>query len=133
MIRDYRTLDIDKVLSIWLSASIKAHDFIESSFWKSKISEMHDIYIPASQTFVYEDDGEVVGFYSLYENNLAAIFVAPDLQGKGIGSILLNDAKSKKERLRLTVYKENTSSIKFYEKNGFFLLGEQIDKHTGAF
>ena len=131
MIRDYRAADIDQILAIWLSASITAHDFIESSFWKSKISEMRNVYIPTSETLVYEADGEVVGFYSLYENNLAAIFVAPGSQGKGVGSVLLDDAKNRRESLQLTVYKENTPSIKFYEKHGFTLLGEQIDEHTG--
>lgn len=57
MIRDYRAADIDQILAIWLSASIKAHDFIESSFWKSKIRKMRDVYIPASETLVYEADG----------------------------------------------------------------------------
>jgi putative acetyltransferase len=131
MIRYYRATDIDQILAIWLSASIEAHDFIESTFWKLKISEMRDVYIPASETFVYEAEGEIVGFYSLYGNNLAAIFVTPGSQSKGVGSVLLDDAKHRRESLQLTVYKENTPSIKFYEKNGFTLLGEQIDEHTG--
>lgn len=131
MIRDYRAADIDQVLAIWLSASVKAHDFIESAFWKSKIGQMRDIYIPASETLVYEADGEVVGFYSLYGNNLAAFFVTPSSQGKRVGSVLLDDAKGRRQSLRLTVYKENTPSIKFYEKHGFTLLSEQIDEHTG--
>ena len=131
MIRDYRAADIDQILAIWLSASIKAHDFIESEFWKSKVSEMRDVYIPASETLVYEAEGEIVGFYSLYENNLAAIFVAPNAQGKGVGTVLLDDAKSRRKNLQLTVYKDNIASIKFYEKHGFTLMGEQIDEHTG--
>ncbi len=106
MIRDYRAADIDQILAIWLSASIKAHEFIESAFWKSKISEMRDVYIPSSETLVYEAEGAVVGFYSLYENNLAAIFVAPGSQGKGLGSVLLDHAKSRRESLQLAVYKE---------------------------
>ena len=131
MVRDYRAADIDQILKIWLAASIEAHDFIESAFWKSKISEMRDVYIPASETFVYEVEGKIVGFYSLYENNLAAIFVDPGSQGKGFGSILLNDAKRRRENLQLTVYKENAPSIRFYEKHGFMILGEQLDEHTG--
>jgi len=131
MIRDYRASDIDQILAIWLSASIKAHDFIESAFWESKINEMREVYIPASDTFVYEVEGEIVGFYSLYENKLAAIFIVPSFQGKGLGSILLDDAKSRRESLQLTVYKENTQSIKFYEKHRFVLLAEQVDEHTG--
>lgn len=131
MIREYRAADIEQILAIWLSASIKAHDFIEPSFWKSKIGEMRDACIPASETVVYETGGEVVGFYCLYENNLAAIFVAPSSQGKGVGSVLLDDAKNRRERLQLTVYKENAPSIKFYQQHGFTLLEEQIDEHTG--
>lgn len=131
MIRDYRAADIDQILAIWLSASIKAHDFVDSAFWTSKTNVMRDVYIPASETLVYEAEGEVVGFYSLYENNLAAIFVKPGSQGRGLGSALIDDAKNRRERMQLTVYKENIPSIKFYEKHGFTLLGEQIDEHTG--
>ncbi|GAA5138508.1 N-acetyltransferase [Alloalcanivorax gelatiniphagus] len=131
MIRDYRPADIDQVLAIWLAASIEAHHFIEPAFWQSKMGEMRNVYIPASETFVYEDEGVVVGFYSLYENTLAAIFVAPGSQGKGVGSVLLDDAKSRRAKLKLTVYKENAASIRFYRNNGFSVLQEQIDEHTG--
>lgn len=131
MIREYREADIEQILDIWLSASIKAHDFVESEFWVSKVSDMRGVYIPASETFVFESDGQIAGFYSLYGNTLAAIFVSPHMQGRGMGSALLDDAKSRRESLQLTVYKENAPSVKFYEKHGFISIGEQIDEHTG--
>lgn len=131
MIRDYRETDIDQVLDIWLSASTKAHDFMEPGFWESKIGDMRDVYIPASESFVFESGGKVSGFYSLYGNNLAAIFVAPGSQGKGVGTALLEDAKNRRKSLQLTVYKENVSSVNFYKKHGFTSTGEQIDEHTG--
>ena len=68
---------------------------------------------------------------SLLGNTLAAIFVSPDMQGKGIGAALLDDAKRRRDSLQLTVYRENGPSIKFYEKHGFQSLGEQLDEHTG--
>ncbi|WP_044497815.1 N-acetyltransferase [Pseudomonas saudimassiliensis] len=131
MIRDSQADDIDAILDIWLSASIQAHDFIDSSFWISKVGDMREIYLPASQTRVYEAAGKVLGFYSLYEDTLAAIFVAPGSQGQGIGSVLLADAKTQRPRLQLMVYKENAPSIQFYEKHGFTVAGEQTDEHTG--
>jgi putative acetyltransferase len=85
MIRKSGGSDIDSVLDIWLPASIKAHDFVEASFWESQVENMRNIYIPASETYVFENKSKVVGFYSLNENNLAAIFVSPEFQGKGIG------------------------------------------------
>ena len=52
MIRRFQQTDIDQVISIWLEASIKAHDFIESEFWKSKVKDMREIYIPSGETYV---------------------------------------------------------------------------------
>ena len=131
MIREYRKSDIDQILDIWLSASIKAHAFVGSEYWKSKVSEMRNVYIPASETFVYEADEQVAGFYCLYGSTLAAIFVSPSLQGQGIGSALMDDAKSRRSCLQLSVYSENTPSINFYKQHGFISLGEQVDELTG--
>ncbi len=131
MIREYREADIEHILDIWLSASIKAHDFVGPALWKSKVSEMRTVYIPASETVVFEVDGQIAGFYCLYGSTLAAIFVSPNLQGQGIGSALMDDAKSRRSCLQLSVYSQNTPSINFYKQHGFISLGEQIDEHTG--
>jgi putative acetyltransferase len=56
------------------------------------------IYIPASETYVYEQDLKVVGCYAFYESNLAAIVVAPDYQDNGIGKQLMVHAKNKELR-----------------------------------
>ncbi|WGI23924.1 N-acetyltransferase [Halomonas alkaliantarctica] len=131
MIREYREADIEQILDIWLSASIKAHSFAGSKYWQSKVSEMRDVYIPASETFVYEADEQIAGFYCLYGNTLAAVFVSPSLQGQGIGSVLIDDAKSRRSCLQLSVYNQNAPSINFYKQHGFISLGEQIDEQTG--
>jgi len=131
MIREYREADIDHILDIWLSASIKAHSFVGSKFWQSKVSEMRELYIPASETFVYEVEEQIAGFYCLYGNTLAAVFVSPSLQGQGIGSALMDDAKSRRSCLQLSVYSQNAPSIRFYKKHGFIALNEQIDEQTG--
>ena len=131
MIRAYRQADIDQVLGIWLDASIKAHHFIEKEFWESKVIDMGEIYLPASEIFVFEEDEIIKGFVALCGDTLAAIFVSPDEQGKGIGKQLIDKSKEVRRNLELTVYKENRDSIKFYEKCGFKMITEQIDAHTG--
>ena len=131
MIRPFKESDMEKVLSIWLDASIEAHDFVARDFWESKVKEMRDIYIPASETYVYDNQGVIYGFASLVENTLAAIFVAPSAQGRGIGKKLMNKAKESRQELHLSVYKENKKSIAFYKKCGFEAVKEQIDEHTG--
>jgi putative acetyltransferase len=131
MIRRYRESDIEPVLEIWLTASIQAHAFVNPGFWSSKVDEMRHTYIPASETFVFESYGKVIGFYCLLKDTLAAIFVSPDRQGKGVGSALIDDAKKRRRSLRLTVYQANRSSVAFYKNHGFVIVAEQIDDSTG--
>ena len=131
MIRPIKPQEIEAVLDIWLAASIQAHDFIEAEFWRSQLDNMRDVYLPASEVFVYEQAGGVVGFYALYEDNLAAIFVAPICQGKGVGKALIADAKTRRKSLTLSVYKENQASHQFYVSQGFNVVSEQEDEHTG--
>ncbi len=131
MIRAYQQADIDQILSIWLDASIKAHNFIEKEFWESKVIDMREIYLPGSEIFVFEEDKMIKGFVALCGETLAAIFVSPNEQGKGIGKQLLDKSKEVRKNLNLTVYKENRDSIEFYKKCGFKMIKEQIDVHTG--
>ncbi|MBU2712741.1 GNAT family N-acetyltransferase [Zooshikella harenae] len=131
MIKPYTPSDIESVLSIWLEASVQSHTFINRSFWESKINDMRSIYIPQSETYVYNLDSEIVGFISLYQTTLATLFISPNHQGKGFGTQLLSNAKSLRNKLQLAVYKDNHKSTLFYKHNGFQYLYEQTDKHTG--
>lgn len=131
MIRQYTSQDINAVLNIWLTSSIKAHDFVAAEFWESQVSNMRNVYIPISKTYVFELESKVVGFYSLYENMLAAIFILPECQGKGIGKHLIAHAKDQCPSLTLNVYTENVASYQFYLSQGFTIASEQICEHTG--
>lgn len=131
MIRGSIDNDIEAILDIWLSASIESHDFIEPAFWESQVESMRNIYLPSSDVYVYEHHGEVVGFYALHNDTLAAIFVSPQHQGKGIGKKLIAHAEKQCGALSLTVYKENERSVRFYLRQGFEPVGEQVDPNTG--
>lgn len=131
MVREFNPSDMDQVISIWLEASIKTHDFIDSNFWKSKVKDMREVYIPSTENYVYESEETIIGFVSLSNDTLAAIFVAPSAQGQGVGRQLMKKAKNVREHLNLTVYKENYKSIEFYKQCGFEIEQEQIDEHTG--
>jgi putative acetyltransferase len=131
MIREFRDDDLDVILNIWLQTSINAHSFVEPEFWEAQVDNMRTIYIPASETYVFENNSKVIGFYSLHENTLAAIFVCPEFQGRGFGKGLLSHAKRQRDVLTLNVYKENESSYQFYLSQGFSVISEQADQHTG--
>ncbi|OPY68017.1 MAG: putative N-acetyltransferase YjaB [Syntrophorhabdus sp. PtaU1.Bin050] len=131
MIRAFEAADMNDILNIWLEASIKAHGFVGEEFWESRIDDMRETYIPASDTYVFSENGMVKGFLSLHENTLAALFVSPKAQGKGIGRQLMDRAKMLRRKLTLSVYHENPKSIQFYRKCGFTIIKERVDEHTG--
>lgn len=132
MIREYRIEDLNIIADIWLEASIIAHDFIPASYWQNKVKDMCEIYIPSSTTFVYTEDelSAPLGFISMCDEHIAAIFVYPLSQGKNIGSELINYVKRDYPSLTLNVYSANKKSISFYIKHGFVIEEEQIDAET---
>lgn len=83
------------------------------------------------ETVVAKDEGKIVGFISLVDNVLAAIFVLPDYQGKGIGLKLLKNAFERRDSLLLTVYEKNTAARRFYHNHKFMESGKSVDEHTG--
>lgn len=130
-IRPFTEPDTDSVLDIWLSASIKAHDFIAPGFWRSRLGDMRRIYLPNAESYVLERQGVVLGFCSLVENTLAALFVHPERQGQGGGSALMRHAMSVRSQLELMVYEKNDASVAFYLKQGFVAESSGTDEHTG--
>ena len=131
MIRAFTSQDMQAVLDIWLAASLRAHHFIDPAFWTSQVEAMRTQYLPSADVFVHEDAGGITGFSALVGQTLAALFVAPERQGQGIGSQLLTHAKQRSPELNLTVYRDNPSSVAFYKAHGFSVAEESTDPHTG--
>lgn len=126
----HKQSDIDTLTDIWYRVSIQAHDFIDQEYWLSQKMEMRDKYIPMSDTYVIYNQAEIVGFVSMVEDYLAALFIDASYQKNGYGKELINFMKIQKSKITLKVYKENTSATRFYEKNGFTIKETLLDENT---
>ncbi|WP_025161530.1 N-acetyltransferase [Paraclostridium bifermentans] len=132
MIRKLKNVDIEKIMDIWLVSTIKAHDFISKEYWQNNYNIVKNEYIPISETFVYEKDGEIKGFISIINNEfIGALFVDIRFQGMGIGTKLINYSVEKYEKLTLAVYKENKNSVEFYTRKGFKIIEEGLNEDSG--
>lgn len=132
MIRLLQFQDIDSVMTIWLQSTILAHPFIEESYWMKNYDIVKNIYLPNSTTYVYESEERIQGFISIIEDSfIGALFIAPEIQGKGIGSKLLQEALSHYPKLSLAVYKDNLNATKFYQSKGFKIFQEQVNEDSG--
>ena len=130
MIRKLQKADIEKVAAIWRDANIKAHDFIPASYWKNNFKFVKEA-LPQAEVYVYEHDKEIQGFIGLNEEYIEGIFVSDAMQSQGIGKMLLNYAKGKRNKLRLKVYQKNTRAISFYQREKFELQHSGLDEATG--
>jgi ribosomal protein S18 acetylase RimI-like enzyme len=74
-------------------------------------------------TLAVSTEGETGGFASVQNGVLEHLYVAPHLQGQGLGTLLLAAArKENPEGLRLHVFQRNLSARRFYERRGFRLV-----------
>ncbi len=130
MIRELRETDINRVADIWLDTNLKAHYFIPARYWKSNFELVKEM-LSQAEVYVYEDDKEIHGFIGLSGEYIEGIFVSDEKQSQGIGKLLLDNAKDRKPKLRLNVYKQNTRAISFYQREGFEIQDEGLDNATG--
>lgn len=130
MIRKIKQIDIDKVARIWLDTNIKAHHFIPPQYWQNNFDKVKEMFLQA-EVYVYENDKKIEGFVGLRDEYIAGIFVSGEVQSKGIGKLLLNFVKDRKEKLRLSVYQKNTRAICFYQREDFEIQCENLDENTG--
>lgn len=52
MIRQLRATDIDKVMSIWLQENIRAHSFVDESYWKKHYEDVKKAMLVAN-VYIY--------------------------------------------------------------------------------
>lgn len=130
MIRELRKVDINKVAEIWLDTNIKTHYFISAQYWKSNFELVKELLLQAT-VYVYEDKQEIQGFIGLSNEYIEGIFVSAEMQAQGIGKILLNYVKGKRNKLILNVYQKNTRAISFYQREGFEIQYSGLDEATG--
>ena len=123
--------DIPEIVNIWYEVSLQAHGFIPGEYWRKNKDQMSNKYIPMSETFKAMKGDKILGFISLLDDYLAAIFVKSEFQGRGIGSLLLSHAMSIRNHLELKVFQKNKHSVAFYKAKGFSVIAESTDNDTG--
>ena len=129
MIRLFKFQDLDKIMDIWLQGNLEAHSFIDAEYWKKNFDSVKSV-LPNAAVYVYEEDGEILGFIGMDAEYIAGIFVAAGHKGQGIGHQLIETVK-KKKRLSLHVFDKNTGAMAFYLKEGFTVRERMTEKDTG--
>ena len=127
MIRKHKEQDLEQIINVWYQSSTLAHPFLSSAFVEKVKSDMTNMYIPDSETWVYEIDNLIVGFISMVGDEIGGLFVLPNNQSKGIGKALVGFIKKEHAHLEVEVFDKNISGKAFYKKYGFELIEKYND------
>jgi GNAT superfamily N-acetyltransferase len=119
MLRRARPEDAEAVADVFVPAFggltflPRLHTEDETRAW------IAETMLPSHEVWVAEIEGEVVGFAALADDLLGHIYVHPSAQGRGIGSVLLEQAKDCRPRgFDLWVFQQNEGARRFYERHG---------------
>ena len=129
-IRQYTDRDLEDLLSSWENASKLAHPFLINDLLESTRKNIPVVLLPKADTWVYEQEGIVVGFISLIGNEVAALFVQPAFHGTGTGRALVDKARELHSDLEVEVFEVNSIGLQFYLKYGFVPLLEKNHEIT---
>ena len=130
-IRKYRDSDLEAVLSCWENASKIAHPFLGKEFLEKERYNIPNVHLPNADTWVIEDEEQVIGFLALIANEIGGLFVKSEFHGTGAGKALTDKANELHETLEVDVFEKNIIGRNFYTRYGFTLLEEKMHEETG--
>ena len=118
MIKKIKETDYPRLIEIWESAVLNTHDFLkEEDFLYYK--EQLPVYFQYVTLFGFEQEGILIGFMGIAEENLEMLFVDNEYRGTGIGKKLIAYATANLHVTKVDVNEQNTQAVGFYKYMGF--------------
>ena len=135
-LRPYRAADEEAAIELWRRAwqwHYPGIDFAARlSWWRAR---WRNELVPVATITVAERAGGLVGFVTVDRKTgyLDQIVVAPEAWGSDVADALIVEAKRlSPDGLDLAVNADNARAIRFYEKQGFAMTGEDVNPLSGA-
>jgi len=77
------------------------------------------------EVWIADEDGAVLGLAAIHGDELSHLYVAPEHQGSGIGTELMERVKRERPAgFTLWVFQQNEGARRFYERHGLRLVRE---------
>jgi putative acetyltransferase len=133
-LRPYRADDEDAAIALWLTTwqqTFPDIDFaVRVPWWRER---WRNELVPNATVIVAEEASRLVGFVTIdAQAYLDQLVVAPDRWGSMLGTLLVDEAKRlSPNSITLLVNKDNARAIRFYERNGFVHVGQDVNPTSG--
>jgi putative acetyltransferase len=124
-IRQPKPTELEILLDIWLRSVRATHTFLTESDIQGLLPVVRDQVLPnlLELWVLCSDDSNPIGFMGLSNGSVEALFISPEHLRLGGGRMLIKHARQLKGLLHVDVNEQNSEAIKFYEANGFQVVG----------
>jgi len=101
--------------------------FQEDTFYFEELTvfNMVESFAKELDSICVYDDGVVKGFIQIEKREVKRLFVEPVLQGKAIGTELLEYGIAERDANHLWALEKNKKAIEFYKRHGFDTTNEK--------
>lgn len=120
------TIDDAKAVAVILKTSRQsAMPYLQHSHTPEEdYAFIKDIVMQECRVVVAEEDNDILGFVAFNDDWIDHLYLLPEAQGKGVGSLLLNEELKKSDDYQLWVFQRNIAARAFYEAKGFKVIRE---------
>ena len=91
--------------------------------------------VPAATIVLLENEGKLAGFVTIDRKTgyLDQLAVDPESWGRGFARMLVDEAKRLSPGgIELHVNQDNERALRFYDRAGFAIAGNDVNPHSGA-
>ena len=122
---------VPDIISLWYRCTCQHQAFISDKYWREITPSITALlYQHSHSSLIAIAEQRLVGFITVIENELAALFVDSSMQRVGIGTLLLEQIEKKRQLSSVKVYAANKTAMAFYQQHGFTELSRQLQIET---
>ena len=115
--------DGPQAVAIWQAAVDATHGFLKPEDRVAIDAFVREFFPKAELWMVDGDEGRPVGFLIMEGDMIDALFVHPDVHGRGFGTALLAHALELAPQAVVDASEQATNALPFYEARGFVRTG----------
>jgi len=122
-IRKANKADYPVLMTIWEGAVLATHEFLATEDFELFKRLIPTDFFPQLRVFIIEDKHGAQAFFSVSDDNLEMLFVAPASRGKGYGKIAIDYVTQELQIKKVDVNEQNEQALGFYLKAGYKQVG----------
>ncbi len=115
--------DLLPIVELWCATKQVAYPYLpleQSYSFEDNFNFFRDHIFAECQIWLVEEAGSPLGFLAMNGSFIDRLYILPEAQRRGIGTVLIQHAKAlSPQGLELFTHQENVSARAFYEKHGF--------------